>query len=191
MPSWSGATGGPLAGGTGTGGTNSLVPTSAVAPFGYYTTLLISSTSLADSPTAAGWSQVALSGSPSTLLLGTNYITAGSMNAIGGGAAGWAVNGYGAGATPYIMLVGWSASLGNNWAAVEAQAASESWLAPGYFGFSQVGQITLGPVGGPATSIYGASATGTGIVMDTVPEPGTMALAGLGGLAFMLLRRRK
>lgn len=95
----------------------------------------------------------------------------------------------------YFEIVGWSSSLGTTWSSIQSQL-NNNWSAGGFFGTSTVGQATSGvpPLGTPA-SLFG---TGTGQVapftmytVTPVPEPTTLALAGLGGLSLLLLRRRK
>jgi hypothetical protein len=141
----------------------------------------------------------------------TNTATAGRIIG-GGGAAGeptsvvaWPVY-----QTNVYVIVGWSANEGTSWATVSNELATGSWVANGFFGISAVGDqaaggidpITSNPVN-PATLI-GAAANGVGGINEVggfsllsvgpsvaVPEPSTMALAGLGGLSMLLFRRKK
>jgi len=88
-------------------------------------------------------------------------------------------------ANVWVQIAGWSASAGTDWAA-----------AP-YFGATAVvNAANLGPSTGPGAALW-QTASGTdpkkfagGFVISAVPEPTTMALAGLG-LAALLFRRRK
>ncbi len=111
--------------------------------------------------------------------------------------------------TNYIMLVGWSANLGNSWLAVSNSISSVEQNNAGYFnniaGNSFFGESTIGwenPATASASGIplmgAGANAGGQPIVIAggmtlyelPVPEPATFALVGLGGLSLLLFRRR-
>jgi hypothetical protein len=192
------------ANGTQTGGTSGKTPTAAL---GYYYQLLIQpyTGTLAGSATnviGGGWSAPTYTINNITLLAG----------GIGGqgGTSGAAVAGWGAptGSTPqdggtedYYLLVGWSANLGTTWALVSSELATESWTTTGFFGVSSIGYGYSG--GGPnnvnAPSVFGVTGAEpggltSGFTLYTVtptPEPTTMALAGLGGLAMLMFRRRK
>jgi hypothetical protein len=111
------------------------------------------------------------------------------------------------GTTQNVMVVGWSANLGTSWAQVTATL--NSWngtIDNAYLGFSSTGFINPGQVN-PGVTIFG---TPTGVSYGTliyspsasagqlyllptviVPEPTTLALAGLGGLSLLLFRRRQ
>jgi len=199
-------------GGTQTGGTSANVPGSPsgqvyyyqllIAPFGTFSSGTHSSTN----PLASGWT------SPSGYGLATNFVGAGTLNGPGGtsgsGVNGWANGGPGAtsdtqGTEMDFLLVGWSASLGNNWLTVSNLLAGgfSSNLTAGFFGVSQMGFGYPGGGGTPATgpeSLFGVTAgmpgglaSGFTLFAVPVPEPSTMALAGLGGLSLLLFRRRK
>jgi hypothetical protein len=153
------------------------------------------------SPLDAAWS--------GAVLTGVNFgLTAGGISGQGGG-AGAAATGWGAptgpqytdGTEKYFMIVGWSSNLGANWGVVSADLASGWATLPGQnaffgtsaigFGYSGGGPFTL-PVSAlfnPTLSMPGALTSGFQLMV--VPEPTTLALAGLGGLSLLLFRRRK
>ncbi|HEX7651913.1 MAG TPA: PEP-CTERM sorting domain-containing protein, partial [Verrucomicrobiae bacterium] len=121
-------------------------------------------------------------------------------------------NNWASGSTQNIILVGWSANLGTTWSAALAHlndwgnfSSALYWNNPQetlYFGVGTgVGTLTIGGVN-PGIGIFGSGAgqlnytdTGTGnLVMYellTVPEPTTIALVGLGGIALLALRRKR
>jgi hypothetical protein len=103
------------------------------------------------------------------------------------------VTGWAPGATMSYEVAGWSASLGTTW--------TPGWLignfaTAGFFGISAVATGTAGggsPVPAPAWNIFGGSGL-TGFNLSPVapvPEPTSMALAGLGAAALLIFRRRK
>lgn len=173
----------------------------ATAANGYYYALLTQTYNAGLSvinPLDANWSL--------GMMAANNITLAGSIKGVGGAAgapiAGWAAPTgatYDTAGRDSFILVGWSSSLGSTWASVASQLQSGNWNT-GYFGVSGLGNGYAG--GGPnslnAPSIFGASTgmpgglTG-GITMyaTPVPEPGTMALAALGGASLLLFRRRK
>lgn len=115
----------------------------------------------------------------------------------GGLNTGITVPGWAAGTDRAYFVAGWSAALGHDYNA--------SWLAgtyagtPGMFGYSAIGSGTAGgtdalgnPI--PVLSLWGpapALASGFNMTLIPVPEPTTMALAGLGAAALLIFRRRK
>jgi len=106
-----------------------------------------------------------------------------------------AVGGWAAGSTMFFEVAGWSASEGatwnNGWLVNNAPNNSFNW-ASGFFGLSGIasGVATASPA--PAFPLFGGTAL-SGFTMDVVPvpEPTSMALAGLGAAALLIFRRRK
>jgi|ERR1041385_2954656 hypothetical protein len=111
-----------------------------------------------------------------------------------------AVPGYGAGTSADFVVVGWQANIGTDWNSFrtwynngspnDASHGSVVWA-----GHSFVAEgVQLGGGLIPPGTIFGA---GTGQVPGftlgaiNVPEPSTIALAGLGAAAVVIFRRRK
>jgi hypothetical protein len=97
-----------------------------------------------------------------------------------------------------FVVVGWSANLGTTLAA--AQAALSTAGVSGFIGQSAVsGPIATGNGGSlPASAVFGGIAPaiqaftlGSFSNVAVIPEPTTLALAGLGGASLLLFRRRK
>jgi len=76
-----------------------------------------------------------------------------------------------------IFVIGWNNAYATP-AAAEAAGAAVGWSAPFSYTFGSSLSTVLTPAFGP----FG---------VGTVPEPTTLALAGLGGMALMMFRRRK
>jgi hypothetical protein len=99
--------------------------------------------------------------------------------------------------TNQYILVGWSVNMGTTWAGVSNILASGTETAGEYFGVSSVGFTALDTIS-PGYTLFGAAnAAGNPInspftlfQLAPVPEPGTLALAGLGGISMLLFRRR-
>lgn len=207
----------PLFGGTGNGGTVGLTGTTANS---FYYALLVQSTpnGVLSSDTsvwdgtwtgAAGNGGVNMTGVNSTGLSHGGVVPATVNGQSGNGVqVNWAN-----GTTNSIVLVGWSASLGTTWVGVSnilAQLAlgnsapllTQVGAQNAFFGETPIGNINPA-LGSPGNAIFaasaGPSAVGTPIFsLNTplysilpVPEPTTIALAGLGGLSLLLFRRRK
>jgi hypothetical protein len=157
----------------------------------YFILLTATSTTANDSgnPFGADWS--VMNYAAGGIAYGTNNVVAGSVTGLGS-TAGFASS-LNAGTTYFDMVVGWSASLGSNWATVSGYGPSFGSSPFGYIGYSNVGSIT--PTSAPANGagiIAGGSANPGAIVLYALtPEPTTLALVGLGGLSALLLRRRK
>ncbi|HZR20131.1 MAG TPA: PEP-CTERM sorting domain-containing protein [Verrucomicrobiae bacterium] len=109
------------------------------------------------------------------------------------GGNGISVPGWGAGVTMSYEIAGWDSSLGHTFNA--------AWLTTHPAGFFGVSPIASGAAGGvdatgnsiPTYNLFGG-ATGipTGFTLtSSVPEPSSMALAGLGAAALLIFRRRK
>jgi len=186
--------GSPLFGG---GGISSL--SGPVAPAGaYYFELLYAPYSGVQAPVPSTWAQ--LTSWSDTGLEAQSSSSPGRLSPINGTAA--ASVPWSPGTTDSIVLVGWSANLGSTWAACES--ALNNWavypvFGEAYFGVSQTGYITTLPTTtSPGSVVFSAVPTAQGLpiyspnmqLYPLIPEPGTTALAGLGGLALWLMRRR-
>jgi len=125
---------------------------------------------------------------------GTNLV-----NTTGGrftGGNGVPVNGWAPGATMFYEIASWSTAGGVvtfNSAWVKADGTVGTSL-PSLFGVSAIGS---GVAGGGANSLPplplfgGVSGLTQGFTLQGVPEPTSMALAGLGAAALLIFRRRK
>jgi len=188
--------------------------TFAAAPGAYDFALFVqtytgSLSTTATNPIANGWSLATSGGTP---VIATNQNVAGGL--FGPGAlGGLAIDGlalpsggtYDTAGHDYFMIVGWSTGLGTTWAQVSAQLAAGfalNTVAGQYFGVSMIGNTYAGGANGlNPQSLFGANNLQTlqtvptfvmyGVPVVAVPEPTTMALAGLGGLSLLLFRRRK
>lgn len=154
----------------------------AGAPGTYYFGLLAG-------PVWSGTAVTDLSQYTFTGVYGTNLTQAGVVF----GGANRAATGWGIGEDRNYYIAGWSADNGPTWQA--------GWLtglpANGFFGRSSFAHGVAGgapPSGGfiPALNLFGGAPSLTsGFNLVVVPEPTTMALAGLGAAALLIFRRRK
>jgi hypothetical protein len=105
------------------------------------------------------------------------------------------------GTTDSIVLVGWSANLGTSWLSVSNTLKSGTFGANSFFGVSTTGYITtFDTATSPGATVFAPGATSEGLPIFSlntqlyllpVPEPTTIALAGLGGLSLLLFRRQR
>jgi len=127
-----------------------------------------------------------------TGIYATNTATAGRLQ--GGSLQGvYTTAAWGALQERSYFVAGWSADNGAVW--------NNAWLttlpANGFFGWSAIATATSGgldPVSQqlvPATPLWSGTALTAGFNLVPVPEPTTMALAGLGAAALLIFRRRK
>jgi hypothetical protein len=187
-------------------GTNAPVKTGTAASGYYYDVLFNASTvttidSSLQGLAAAGWSDANLVAVNGTGALGAGKITS----------AAQAVSGWASGTFDSAVVIGWSASLGTTWAQVASAIAGASlstsggavgWTKLGageYVGYSTIANANPGSSSGSAAALFGTTASpqvpttiSTGFIMyGAVPEPGTLALAGLGVASLLIFRRRK
>jgi hypothetical protein len=109
------------------------------------------------------------------------------------------------GTTESVVLAGWSANLGTSWSTVENELANWANVGssiPGiaFFGLSSTGYINPGTAN-PGVQVFAAAAGPQGLPIYSlntqldevvsVPEPGTLALAALGGASLLMFRRKK
>jgi len=161
---------------------------------------LLYSTSASTTPTTL--STLAGSWSNTGLLMTNGPGANGRINPVNPNAAAtvpWA-----AGTSANVMLVGWSANLGNNYATVLSLLQNWSTQNSTVTGQAFFGESSVGAVTSSSSSITGATVFGGSpllsnpsanpaqlFLLATVPEPGTLALAAIGGASLLLFRRKK
>lgn len=170
----------------------------ATAPQGYYYVLLMQP--YLGGPTNNPTASTLLSGGWLFVGIGATNVT--NPGRLGGGAAALTLNNDPAGVTNQFVVAGWSSNIATNglagWMTVSNELSLGSWTTlnnlPGYFGISQVGTgIGSSSSASPELLFGGATGIQTGWNLDLVPvpEPGSLALAGIGGLSLLLFRRRR
>lgn len=123
-----------------------------------------------------GTNGLAMVANASTILKGTFAYNAGSS---------WSAANVNAGTTYNIYEIAWSTA-GGLYTTASLAAQNDA-----YVGWSQVFSYTPTSGANQPTQISPANNVGWYGIGGVVPEPTTMALAGLGGLAMLLIRRRK
>jgi hypothetical protein len=138
---------------------------------------------------------------------GANSASAGRWSVIAAQSTSAATVPWAVGTTDNIVLVSWSANLGATWATVFNELTNSTYAGvlagqQGFFGISNPGYLASSSAN-PGSLVVGggASVNGTPIQstltplyllpVTVVPEPTTLALAGLGGLGLMLFRRQR
>lgn len=114
------------------------------------------------------------------------------------GGNGVAVAGWVAGTDRAFRVVGWSADNGATFNPAWIAAGSFGGYAgtpTGFFGVSAIGPVGTaggGPQSLPNLNVFGgAQGLAAGFNLVIVPEPSSLALAGLGAAALLIFRRRK
>ena len=166
---------------------------------GYYYALLTSASAVAPT-TIAGLQALGITGLTATNGAASNGRIIQVAGTTARSASGWALGG-----STNVVLVGWSGNIGTTFAAALGNlqnwaAFSQTLTQPAFFGLSSVGTLTSGTAD-PGVVVFGASAgqinNGSAAPEQLlqlgapVPEPGTMALAALGGASLLLFRRKK
>ena len=182
------------------------VGATATTPGGFYFELLYNTAFTGSQVTAPTWQQLASSWIDTGLEANNATASAGKLTPMNPTNAavvsGWA-GGIGTlgGTTNNIILVGWSSNLGTSWLAVSNVLAN--WdvdcIDNAFFGESTTGYLVPN-TGNPGAIPFNTVASVSGLPINSpnmqlyilgIPEPGTIALVGFGGLSLLLFRRRK
>jgi len=160
---------------------------------------LASSGGTVNASALAAWSDTGVGAAGAQSALSAGKITAGTSVS----ANNWvAPSGAAYDDTQSYIIIGWSGSYGTTYSAF-LTSLNAGLAAGGYFGSTAVALNYAGggPNGLPAVNMWGNSTATTGYgltsglvlnqIVAATPEPTTMALAGLGGLALLGLRRKK
>lgn len=113
------------------------------------------------------------------------------------GGAGVKVAGWAAGASMAYEIAGWSSSLGPTFNSAWLTMTANQFSSVGVFGLSGIGTGAAGGATGTGTlpnyNLFGGTGLTSGFNLSPVgvPEPTSMALAGLGAAALLIFRRRK
>jgi hypothetical protein len=144
---------------------------------------------------AGGWSFASFGGNGGDYAL--NGALPGRIAGVDNAGAFASIAGFGVGINANVELIGWNNAVGGSTLAT-FMAAYTARTAGLYYGYSGVGNITLGDNGANIVNsfLFGSLANGQigGFSMAppiAVPEPGTMALVALGSASLLLFRRKK
>ena len=169
----------------------------------FYYALLYTSYSGSQLAVPTTMAQLDSQGWLATGLMATNSNSAGRLSTVAGSTqvtVPWA-----SGTTQSIVLAGWSANLGSTWGSVSNVLSNWNSLSGGivgnaFFGLSATGYIAANAAN-PGTTVFNNAATPQGLPIFSlntqlnevvaVPEPGTLALAALGGASLLMFRRKK
>jgi hypothetical protein len=116
----------------------------------------------------------------------TGFLTGAGAGYFNGGAK--TITGIAGGATAWMQIRFWNTANGSTFAAASASGAANA------FGSSTAFSITLGDPGAvpPTTPAALSGLAGQSLKLNgAVPEPSSLALAGLGAAALLVFRRRK
>jgi len=124
--------------------------------------------------------------------LATNTTSVGKLNSEAADPSNSGQTGIQTSSAANFVVVGWSANIGSTVAALETYMQDPSFLA--WVGESAVSG-TITPSGGgtnPSQGLFGSGEVEGFVLGETaVPEPGTLALAAIGGASLLALRRKK
>jgi hypothetical protein len=163
----------------------------------FYSTTPISSSAISGNTTGYAWQTAGWTLDTDATASSASTGTAGRFGATAANADGsTTVPGVAAGSAAYFVIVGWSANLGTTLAQAE-----QALTTPGDFGYigqsATTGALVAGNGGlDPNPNLFGGASPQTqaftlGAFFVPVPEPGTLALAALGGASLLLFRRKK